>query len=191
MKENIARKELSSSKTLEITQMALMTAIICVATMVIKIPTIMGIGYDHLGDSMVFLAAILFGKRKGMITSAIGMSLADFLSGYAYYVPFTFLIKGIMALIASSIAYRKDYQGKNVLNNIFAFTVSGVWMVFGYFIAKIILVKFILFKADTYSEALAIALAGIPNNIGQVTVGAIIAVPLIKLLHGKINIIRK
>lgn len=191
MKEDIVRRELGNSRTLEITQMALMTSIICVATMMIRIPTIMGIGYVHLGDSMVFLAAILFGRRKGIITSALGMSLADFLSGYAYYVPFTFLIKGIMALIVSSIAYRKDYRGKNVLNNIFAFAVSGVWMVFGYFITKIILVKFILFKADTYREALAIALASIPNNIGQVTVGAIIAIPLVKLLYGKINIIRK
>ncbi|MEW9094305.1 MAG: ECF transporter S component [Clostridiaceae bacterium] len=191
MKENTVRRELSNSRTLEITQMALMTSIICVATMMIRIPTIMGIGYVHLGDSMVFLAAILFGKRKGIITSALGMSLADFLSGYAYYVPFTFLIKGIMALIVSSIAYRKDYQGKNVLNNIFAFTVSGVWMVFGYFITKIVLVKFVLFKADTYSEAITIALASIPNNIGQVTVGAVIAIPLIRLLYGKINIIRK
>lgn len=191
MKQNIVRNETSSSKAIELTQMALMTAIICVATMSIKIPTVMGIGYDHLGDSMIFFAAILFGRKKGSITSAIGMSLADLLSGYAYYVPFTFVIKGIMALIATTIAYRGNYEGKNMINNIFAFVVAGAWMVFGYFVAKIILVKFVLFKVDTYSEALALGLASIPNNIGQVTVGILIAVPLIKLLQGKLNIKRK
>ncbi|WP_035291016.1 MULTISPECIES: ECF transporter S component [Clostridiaceae] len=191
MKQNIVRNETSSSKAIELTQMALMTAIICVATMSIKIPTVMGIGYDHLGDSMIFFAAILFGRKKGAITSAIGMSLADLLSGYAYYVPFTFVIKGIMALIATTIAYRGNYEGKNMINNIFAFVVAGAWMVFGYFVAKIILVKFVLFKVDTYSEALALGLASIPNNIGQVTVGILIAVPLIKLLQGKLNIKRK
>lgn len=191
MKQNIVRKETGNSKAIELTQMALMTSIICVATMVIKVPTVMGIGYDHLGDSMIFFAAILFGRRKGAITSAVGMSLADLLSGYAYYVPFTFVIKGIMALIATTIAYRGDYEGKNMINNIFAFVIAGAWMVFGYFVAKIILVKFVLFKVDTYSEALALGLASIPNNIGQVTVGMLIAIPLIKLLQGKLNIKRK
>ncbi|WP_027624298.1 ECF transporter S component [Clostridium lundense] len=191
MKQSIVQNEIRVSKTIEITQMAVMAAITCIATMVIKIPTLMGIGYDHLGDSMVFFAAILFGKRKGMLTAALGMSLADFLTGYGYYVPFTFVIKGIMAFIAASIAYRGDYEGKNIINNIFAFIIAGAWMVFGYFIAKIILVKFILLRADSYSQALAIALAGIPRNIGQVTAGMIIAIPLIKLLQGKLKIKRE
>lgn len=191
MKQDIVTSKTTESRALEITQMALMIAIICVSTMVIKIPTIMGIGYDHLGDSMVFFAAILFGKKKGAIASAVGMSLADLLGGYAYYVPFTFVIKGIMALIATSIAYRGNYEGKNVINNIFAFVVAGAWMVFGYFVAKIIIVKWVLVKVGTYKEALAIALAGIPNNICQVTLGMIIAIPLIKILQGKLKIQRK
>ncbi|WP_138206811.1 ECF transporter S component [Haloimpatiens lingqiaonensis] len=190
MKQNIVRNEESGSKAIEITQMALMTAIICVSTMFIQIPTVMGIGYDHLGDSMVFFAAILFGRKKGAITAAVGMSLADLLTAHAYYVPFTFVIKGVMALIATTIAYRGDYEGKNVINNIFAFAVAGAWMVFGYFVTKIILVKFVLMKVNTFGEALALGLAGIPNNIGQVTVGAILAIPLIKLLQGRLNIKR-
>lgn len=190
MKQIITTNQIRQSKTLELTQMALMTAIICVATMFIKIPTVMGIGYDHLGDSMIFFAAILFGKKKGMITAAVGMSLADFLSGYGYYVPFTFVIKGIMALIAASIAYRGTYEGKNMLNNIFGFVVAGAWMVFGYFVAKIIIAKFVLFKVDTLSAAVGLGLVSIPNNIGQVTVGMIIAIPLIKALNGRLKIVK-
>lgn len=159
--------------------------------MVIKIPSMLGIGYDHIGDSMVLFAAVIFGKKKGMIASAIGMSLADLLLGYAYYIPFTFVIKGIMALIATTIAYRGKYEGKSILNNLFAFVVAGSWMIFGYFVTKIILVRFVLFKADTFSEALAIALAGIPGNITQVTVGILIALPLVKALHGRLNVKRR
>lgn len=189
MKGDITTKEgIKSSKTLEITQMALMTAIVCLATMTIKIPTFMGMGYNHPGDSMMFLGAILFGRKKGMIIAAIGMSLADLLSGYAYYIPFTFVIKGITALIASIIAYRKNYNGVNTLNNIFAFLIAGTWMVFGYFVAKAILVKFVLFKAKTFTEAITLSLMSVPNNSCQVIVGIIIAIPLIKMLNGKLKI---
>lgn len=186
--QNILTRERSSLSTISLVQMALMIAMTCVATMVIKVPTLFGVGYDHLGDSMVFLGAILFGKKKGAITAAVGMSLADFLLGYAYYVPFTFVIKGIMAFIAASIAYRGNYEGKNMLNNILGFIAGGAWMVFGYFLAKIVVVQYIVVKADSFNKALAIALAGIQGNIGQVTVGIIIAIPLVKALQSKIKV---
>lgn len=184
---NLVQKS-SSIKTLTLVQMALMIAVICVATMIIKVPTVMGLGYVHLGDSMVFLAAILFGSKKGMITSAFGMCLADILSNYAYYAPFTFVIKGIMALIAASIAYRGDYEGKNMLNNIFAFVVSGAFMVFGYFLAKLVIVQFVVVKVHSFSEAIPFAIASIQGNVLQAVVGMILALPLAKILKDKIKI---
>ncbi|WBW97795.1 ECF transporter S component [Oceanirhabdus sp. W0125-5] len=189
MKNTITEKGINNSKTLELTQMGVMIAIICVATLAIKVPTVMGIGYVHLGDSMIFLAAILFGKKRGAITAALGMTLADLIAGYAYYMPFTFVIKGIMAFIAAGIAYRGEYNGKNLLNNLFAFIIAGIWMVFGYFVAKIILVKYVLFRADSTKEAITLASASVPNNIGQFVVGIIIALFLIKLLNGRLNIV--
>lgn len=187
MKQNLATGVVTQSKTVELVQMALMIAIICVSTMVIHIPTI-GMGYVHPGDSMVLFAAILFGKRKGTISAGIGMGLADILLGYAYYAPFTFIIKGLMAFVAATIAYRGDYEGKNILNNIFASLVGGAVMVIGYFVAGIIVTKFVLLKVDSISEAITISLAGITGNVMQAVVGVIIAVPLIKLLKGKLKI---
>ena len=189
MRNTIEKNGTSNLKTLELTQMGVMIAIICVATLVIKVPTVMGIGYVHLGDSMIFLAAILFGKKKGAVTAAFGMTLADLISGYAYYMPFTFIIKGVMAFIAAGIAYRGNYNGKNMLNNLFAFIIAGIWMVFGYFVAKVILVKYVLFRADSTKEAITLASASVPNNIGQFVVGIIIALFLLKLLNGRINIV--
>lgn len=188
--ETILNNKTNSLSTVSLVQMALMIAITCVSTMVIKVPTLFGVGYDHLGDSMVFLGAILFGRKKGAITAAVGMSLADFLLGYAYYVPFTFVIKAIMAYIAASIAYRGNYRGKNMLNNLFGFIVGGAWMVFGYFLTKIVIVQYIVVKASSFNQALAIALAGIQSNIGQVTLGMIIAIPLAKALQSKVKIER-
>lgn len=178
----------TSTKTLELVQMGLMIAIICVSTMFIKIPSVGGLGYLHPGDSMIFLAVILFGKKKGMITSALGMTLADLLAGYTHYAPFTFVVKAIMALIAASIAYRGDFNGKNLANNIFAFVTAGAWMVFGYFVAKIILVQYVFSEAASLGAAIGMALEGIPGNIAQVVVGILIALPLIKGLSGKVNI---
>lgn len=45
--------------------------------MVIKIPTIATQGYIHLGDSMIFLAAIMFGKRKGAIAEGVGSAMTE------------------------------------------------------------------------------------------------------------------
>lgn len=182
----IMTKNAPAVSTRSLVQMSLMIAMTCVATMVIKVPTLFGVGYDHLGDSMVFLGAILFGRKKGAITAAIGMSLADFLLGYAYYIPFTFVIKGTTAFIAATIAYRGDYEGRNILNNLFAFVAGGAWMVFGYFLAKILVVQFIVVKADSFQKAIAIAIAGIQGNIIQVTLGMIVALPLAKILSSKV-----
>src|SRR3712207_8052524 len=44
-------------------QVGIMAAIVFVATSIVHIPSIMGV--VHLGDSMVFLAAILLGRKKG------------------------------------------------------------------------------------------------------------------------------
>lgn len=186
-----SKKSTSKSKAIEITQMALMIAIICAATiLVIRIPSTMGVGYCHIGDSMVFLSAILFGKKRGFITSALGMGLADILSGYAYYMPFTFVIKGIMALIVASIAYRGNYNAKNIFNNIFAFIIAGIFMILSYFIADIFIVKLVLSKVATYKAAMIISLANIPGNIVQALVGILIAVPAVKLLQGRIKIVK-
>ncbi|MFD3155803.1 ECF transporter S component [Haloimpatiens sp. FM7330] len=175
----------NSIKILDIVQVSLMAAIICVATMFIKFPN--QIGYTHIGDSMVFVAAILFGKKKGAAASAIGMMFADILTGYAVWAPFTFVIKGIMGFIVGSIAYRKNYEGKNLMNNTFAFVIAGIWMILAYYLANIVMAKYIVFEAATLHESQMIALAGIPGNCIQAVVGMVLALPLSKILKEKIK----
>ncbi len=79
---------------------ALLAALCYVATRVIQIPSPMS-GYVNLGDSLVLLSGWMLGPWWGFCAAGIGSMLADVLSGYAYYAPATFLIKGVMALLAA------------------------------------------------------------------------------------------
>ena len=87
------------SKTKKIVVTALMAAIVCVATMLIKIPSPMK-GYLNIGDCTVLLCGWLLAPGYGFIAAGLGSALADLLSGYIAYAPATFVIKGAMALIA-------------------------------------------------------------------------------------------
>ena len=78
---------------------AMMTALACVATMIIKIPSPVK-GYINLGDCSVLLCGWLLSPVWGFWAAGLGSALADVLSGYVIYGPATFLIKGLMALVA-------------------------------------------------------------------------------------------
>jgi len=174
----------SSIKTIDIVQISLMAAITFIATSVIHIPTFMGV--LHLGDSMIFLSAILFGRKKSAISSAVGMCLFDLMTGYTMWAPFTFVIKGVMGYIAGTIAYRKNYEGNNFSNNLFAFVVAGIWMIAAYYLGGAIILTFIS-KEFALNQALIVSLKDIPTNILQVVGGIVLALPLITALKSKIN----
>ncbi|MEM3930060.1 MAG: ECF transporter S component, partial [Candidatus Korarchaeum sp.] len=71
-----------------------MAALTTLATMVVQIPTPATKGYINLGDTMVMLSGSLFGSLIGSISGGVGSALADLLSGYAHWAPFTLVIKG-------------------------------------------------------------------------------------------------
>ena len=169
-----------NTKTLSIVQVALMIAITTLVTMTVRVPTYAG--YTHLGDSMIFLSVILLGKRKAVVSSAIGMCLADILGGYLVWAPFTLIIKGSMALIAALIVYRGTNKGNNVVNNIVAFVAAGIWMVFAYYIAGAFVTSFLLSENVTFAQGLVVSLKDIPANIVEVLVGIVLAVPLSKMI---------
>ena len=78
---------------------ALMAALTCAATMVIKIPSPLN-GYLNLGDCIVLVAGWMLTPTYGFLAAGLGSALADLFSGYVTYAPATFLIKGLMAIIA-------------------------------------------------------------------------------------------
>lgn len=135
---------------------AMLTALTCVATMVIRVPTPTG-GYVNLGDTMVLLSAVLLGPVLGMIAGGIGSALSDFLAGYMLWVPATLIIKGLMALVAGLI-YQKIGQRKGGI--LLAGIPAECIMVLGYF----------GFEALLMGQGLGAA-AGIPGNLVQAVFG--------------------
>ena len=77
---------------------AMLAALACVATMIIKIPTPLK-GYVNLGDCVVLLCGSILSPAYAFLAAGIGSGLADVLSGYLVYAPATFAIKGAMALV--------------------------------------------------------------------------------------------
>jgi uncharacterized membrane protein len=156
--------------TIDFVQIALIAAITFAVTYVIQIP-VGTKGVLHVGDAIVFTGAILLGKKKGAVAAALGMALFDASTPYIIWAPFTFVIKGLMAYIAGSIAFRNGYNGDKLINNIFAFIAGGIWMVAGYYLAGGIIYG-----------SLVTAIGDIPWNILQVAAGIIISLPLVKAL---------
>lgn len=87
------------TQTKKLVMAALLAALTCVATMVVKIPSPVK-GYINLGDCFVLVSGWLLSPLWGFLAAGIGSALADILSGYMIYGPATFLIKGTMALVA-------------------------------------------------------------------------------------------
>lgn len=163
---NIGGLAMQKGKTNDLTILGLLVALIAVSTMVIQIPVPATEGYIHLGDSMIFLAAILFGYRYGMIAGGVGSALADILTGYAHWAIPTLIIKGLMGYIVGKIA---DNENKKIMNtrNIVALVIGTLWMVVGYY-----------FGGAFLQGSLKVPLASIPSNLIQGFGGAIIFVPI-------------
>ena len=112
---------------------ALFAALVCVATMIIRIPSPLK-GYINLGDCAVLLAGWLLPPVFSFLAAGMGSAFSDVFSGYFIYAPATFLIKGLVALTAYSLYKLISRKTKDV----FAATVSGVSaeivMVAGYYV---------------------------------------------------------
>ncbi len=159
-------EDLKFNRIQDLTILGLLIALVAVSTMVIKIPTIATEGYIHLGDSMIFLAAIMFGKRKGAIAGGLGSAMADLLLGYTHWVLPTLIIKALMGYGVGVIA---DQGGNNLVNlrNSIALIFGAVWMVLGYFIAGGIM-----------KGSFLVAGASVSANLIQGFVGALLFIPI-------------
>lgn len=148
---------------------ALLAALVFVATTVIRIPTPTG-GYLNLGDCFVLLAGWLLGPWYGFAAGGIGSMLVDLLGGYFQYVPGTFLIKGLMAMVAA-LLYKVMHKSKLALP--LSGLVGECIMVGGYY----------LYEATICGYGFMGAAVGIPGNCLQGLAGLVIGVVLMAVIH--------
>jgi len=229
---------------LDLALAAVFTALVCVVTIMFSIYVPNTQGFFNIGESMVFLSALLFGPFVGAFAGGIGSMLADLLLGYPHYAPATLIIKACEGAIVGALKKRNPkfssklnwklftlvsgvvagfllgwvgtayYSGEVELTlgtgsfmlyvpaefwlflggiaaffiaalgfladpefgwTVFSVITGGFVMVLGYFIYQ-------QFFIGTLFNIEAVAIAEIPVNIGQMIVGATIALPIAKIV---------
>ena len=159
-----------NTKTKKLVLAALMAALACVATMIIKIPSPLK-GYMNLGDCIVLVCGWMLSPAYGFLAAGIGSALADVISGYMTYVPATFIIKGLMAVIAYHGFRMLHKRAGNVPSRIVSGIIAEVVMVLGYFVFEGFLYGFIP------------SMVNIPANSVQGIAGIVIGVTLMKVFE--------
>lgn len=150
---------------------AALAATTTVATMLVQIPVPPTRGYLNFGEILVFTSALLFGRFVGGLAGGIGSAVADIITGYGYFAPYTLVIKGLEGFLAGAIR-----DGKTTRRDILGWLVGALVMVSGYFLAEAYIMGF----------GVPAALVEVPGNTIQVLSGAIVAIPLARGLRNRI-----
>ncbi|MCI5500215.1 MAG: ECF transporter S component [Clostridiales bacterium] len=168
----------SRVKDLTITAICLVLVYVFTAVVNIRLPFAPNGGLIHLGNVPLFVAAILFGKRTGMIAGGIGMALFDLLSGWTAWAPFTLIIVGCMGLVVGAVTEKK----KSFPFYLLAMVLACAIKIGGYYVAEAILFGNWIVPATS-----------IPGNLLQVGAAAVITLVIIEPLRLAANhtILRK
>ena len=140
-----------------------LAAMVCVAAVFLHIP-IVGGGYVHLGDTVIYLAAALLPTPYAVAAAAVGAGLADLLVA-PVWAPFTVAIKAVMALTFT--AKKERFLCRR---NAWAILIAGIVGVVGYYIAEVA----ILWLSGGELAAVGVAaLAAVPFNALQEVAGGV------------------
>ena len=155
---------------------ALLAALTCITTMVIEIPSPLK-GYLNLGDCLVLFTGWMISPLYGFLAAGLGSALADLFSGYVMYAPVTFVIKGVMAVVAF-YGYKLLHKKIGTLSSrIITGIAAEAIMILGYFVFEGFLYGFVP------------AIANIPANGMQGTVGLVLGCILTQMLE-KTNLLQ-
>lgn len=132
-------------------------AVIFVLTAFVAIP-IGQFGYVNLGDTGVMLFASILNPALAFLVGGVGSAAADMFLGFTQYALFTFVIKGLEALLIAIVA-------KKIKGNLraFGYLLGLIVMVLGYYLADSLLFGYIT------------ALGGVGFNFMQGVICCIIA----------------
>ena len=175
---NSAAANTSSAKQVAINGISIALVFIATGFINLRLPIVANGGLIHLGNVPLFLAAIIFGRKTGAISGAVGMALFDLFSGWTLWAPFTFVIVGIMGWVVGKITEDKSHN--TILWYVIAILAALAIKIVGYYIAEGII----------YGNWVAPA-ASIPGNIVQILTAAVIVLPLAKPLKKQLSAITR
>lgn len=159
-------RKLKNRKLYLLVQTGMMTALICLLTALIHIPT--PTGYIHCGDAMIYLAAVTLPAPYAVCAASLGGGLADFFSGYPAYILPTAIIKALLAIAFRYISGNRR-MGKRTL---LAAAVCCLITMIGYWLAA----------AALYGNLLAQLLETTPGNLIQSIGSALLYFGVVKMM---------
>ncbi|HHW01804.1 MAG TPA: ECF transporter S component [Thermoanaerobacterales bacterium] len=143
--------------------LGLFMGLLVIATSVLRFPVPSFNLYFNLGESVIYLVALIYGGPTGALIGGVGSALSDLIAGYPVWAPITFIIKGLEGFIVGSLTSKA--------NPYIAVILGALWMMAGYAISAGILYGI---------GAVPVELAG---DFIQVSTGAVIAL----FLHGRLK----
>jgi uncharacterized membrane protein len=155
------------SAAFKIATAAIFAALVAAATLLFVVPIPATSGYFNLGETLVYIAALLFGPLVGTVAGT-GATIADILVA-AQFAPGTFTIKGIEGFLVGFLSKKLIQKTRSVtLSATVAIIIGGFEMVLGYF----------LYEQLVLGYPFALALVEVPFNIIQMFIGLIVAIPV-------------
>lgn len=151
--------------TKDLTEMAMLAALVCTLTFTVKIPVPATNGYTHLGDCMIFMGVLLLGWRKAAPAAAMGAALSDLLGGYVHWLLPTLIIKGLMVVVMGLALEKLFHNWRR--GWIVAAALGGALQVICYTLVKVV-----------YLGGPAAALATMPNIVLQTTAAIVVTAVL-------------
>ena len=151
---------------------AMLAALCCVATMLIRIPSPMN-GYVNLGDAIVLICGWILGPIYGAAAAGVGSMLADIFAAYPHYAPGTLLIKASVAIIAYFLFKLLKHNKKQ--HTAIALAISGI-------AAELAMAVLYFFYASLILGKGWAAASSIPGNLAQGLVGVIVGSALYMLI---------
>jgi uncharacterized membrane protein len=143
--------------------LGLFMGLLVIATSVLRFPVPTFNLYFNLGESVIYLVALIYGGPTGALIGGVGSALSDLIAGYPVWAPITFVIKGLEGFIVGSVAQKA--------NPYIAVVMGALLMMAGYAAAAGVLYGI---------GAVPVELAG---DFIQVSAGAVIAL----FLHGRLK----
>ena len=177
-------------KTIFVAEVAVFSALVFVATIVIAIPSVSTSGYVNFGDTVIFIASAFLGPLGGFVAGGVGSMLADLMYS-PVWMPVTFIVKGLEGLVAgvlfkvlSSLIKNKKIALPVALST--AFLVGAVEMIVGYYLGGAIILGA---SSGDWAVAFTSSAVDIPGNCLQggvsVLVGGAISLLLCKIPYTK------
>lgn len=85
----------------------------CIATLVLRVDIPQTRGYFNVGDSAVYITALLFGPIVGSVAGGLGPMIADIVLGAPWFAPGTLIIKVTEGFLVGYTSHKPNLMEKS------------------------------------------------------------------------------